>query len=297
MAERDPNEFSGNQFCGNCGAAVVPGATECNQCNGPIQPETDSQVLTGDYIPYCRACGVPVAQVAALNCPKCGVTPLCHEHYYPSTQTCSLCPPFELAPPGEQQSSGHADRPTQSLPQPVASVACPECGARIRLGIQFCANCGAEQEETESNEESRYAGFLLRFGASIIDQLALLIPSAVIFAIIELPIIGVLISVVYFVSFTYRRGQTPGKMALGIQVVDATGNIPTFRRVLLREFVVKSAPSFLLIAGEYSTLLLNIGYVAGSLLLLGYVWVLRDRQNRGWHDHIVGTYVVKRERK
>ena len=275
MAERDPNEFSGIQFCGNCGAAVVPGSTACNQCNNPIQPETDAEVLTGDYIPYCRACGVPVAQEAALNCPKCGVTPLCHEHYYPSTQTCSLCPPFELAPPGERQPSEHADRAAGPWPQPEASIACPKCGARIRQGIQFCANCGAEQEGVQ--EESEYAGFWIRFGAAVIDSLITGIPAAFITSFTDVPALGTILSVVYYVMFTYAKGQTPGKMMLNLHVVTENGQKPNLKQVIMREVVGKA--------------------ISALALLIGYLWIIWDPKKRGWHDHIAGTYVVKRERK
>jgi uncharacterized RDD family membrane protein YckC len=29
------------------------------------------------------------------------------------------------------------------------------------------------------------------------------------------------------------------------------------------------------------------------VILLGYVWILIDKKNQGWHDKIAGTYVVK----
>ena len=111
MAERDPSESSGNQFCGNCGSAVAPGAVACVQCGAAIQPEHDSPELGGDYIPYCRSCGVPVAREAAFHCTKCGVSPLCREHYYPSTRSCALCPSTESAGPDEQDSAISSSRP------------------------------------------------------------------------------------------------------------------------------------------------------------------------------------------
>ena len=294
MAERDPNEFSGNQFCGNCGAAVVPGAAACGQCGSPVPHEADSHELPGDYIPYCRACGVPVAKEAALNCTKCGVTPLCREHYYPSTRSCALCPPFELTQPGEPESSTLHDRPNGPWAQPAAAVPCPQCGARIRQGVEFCPNCGAEQKG--AGEDSQYAGFLVRLGAAIIDNLILLVAGTILFAIVEIPALGLIITVPYYVLFTYKLGQTPGKRFLGLQVVDAERAIPNFRRVMLREFVVKSAPSMLILAGAYSILFLIAGYLTGTLLLLGYLWIARDPRKRGLHDYIAGTYVIRRVR-
>ena len=274
MAERDPNEFSGHQFCGNCGAAVIPGASACNQCGSPVQPEDNYREFAGDYIPYCRACGVPVAREAALNCPQCGVAPLCHEHYYPSSRTCALCPPFELSPPGEQVSGTPPKRPNGPWPQPAAAVPCPQCGARIRQGVEFCPNCGAEQQG--AGEDSQYAGFLIRLGAAIIDSLITGVPAAIITSFTDIPAIGTVLSVVYYVMFTYARGQTPGKMLLGLHVVDANGHKPNLKQVLLREVIGKA-----------------IGALA---LLIGYLWIIWDPRKRGWHDYIGGTFVVKRRR-
>ncbi|MDA1128150.1 MAG: RDD family protein [Chloroflexi bacterium] len=268
------NEFSGHQFCGNCGVPVVPGEPACNSCGSPIQSEENTQEISGDYIPYCRACGVPVAREAALHCTKCGVTPLCHEHFYPSTRSCALCPPFEMTPE-EQESSSLPTRPSRPRgpwPQPAAAVACPQCGARIRQGVEFCPNCGAEQQNT--SEEPQCAGFLIRLGAAIIDSLITLIPAAIISSVIDLPALGSIISVIYYVIFTYYKGQTPGKMLLGLHVQDQHGNTPNLKQVLLREVIGKA--------------------ISVLALLIGYLWIIWDPKKRGWHDHLSGTYVVKR---
>ena len=275
MAARDPNEFSGHQFCGNCGAAVIPGASACNKCGSPVEPEEPPQEIAGDYIPYCRACGAPVARDAALNCPRCGVTPLCHEHYYPSTQTCALCPPFELSQPGEQESSSLPSRPNGPWAQPAASVPCPKCGARIRQGVEFCPNCGTQQ--LGFSEDTQYAGFLIRLGAAIIDSLITGIPAAIITSFTDVPALGTVLSVVYYVMFTYAKGQTPGKMMLGLHVVDANGGKPNLKQVLLREVIGKA--------------------IAALALLIGYLWIIWDPRKRGWHDYIAGTFVIKRERR
>ena len=301
MAGRDPNEFSELQFCGNCGAAITPGATSCDQCGSPVQPKENPDEFAGDYIPYCRACGVPVAREAALNCTRCGVTPLCRDHFYPSTRTCSLCPSFELTPPGgstqrDGQVSGRPQtRPNGPWAQPATAVLCPQCGARIRQGVEFCPNCGAEQEI--NGVDVQYAGFLMRFGAAIIDNLILLAASTLLFAIVEIPALGLLVTVPYYVLFTYKLGQTPGKRLLGIQVVDINGAIPNFRRIILRELVAKSVPSMLILAGAYSTFFLISGYIAGTLLLIGYLWIARDPRKRGLHDYFAGTFVAKRKRR
>ena len=283
MTERDPNEFAGQQFCRDCGAAVIPGASVCKDCGtpvrqesgSPVQPEENTQEIPGDYIPYCRACGVPVAREAALNCPQCGVTPLCNEHFYPSSRTCALCPPFELAPPGEQEPSSLPNRPNGPWPQPAPALPCPQCGARIRQGTGFCPNCGAAQPDASADVQ--YAGFMIRLGAAIIDSLITGIPAAIITSFTDIPALGTLLSVVYYILFTYYRGQTPGKMILRLHVVDADGNRPNLKQVLIREVIGKA--------------------ISALALLIGYLWIIWDPKKRGWHDHIAGTYVVKRARK
>ena len=281
MLERDPNEFSGHRFCGNCGAAVIPGAAACNQCGSPAPAEDDPQELSAGYIPYCRACGVPVAEDAAQTCPKCGVTPLCSEHYYPSTRTCALCPPFESARPSELTQPGvqvpvpPPTRPNGPWPRPAAAVPCPQCGARIRQGVEYCPNCGAEQEGTA--EIAQYAGFLVRLGAAIIDLLIIVIPAGIIGAIVQIPAFEWIVFGIYHLYnayFIYTWGQTPGKMLLNIQVVDAHGDKPNLIRVVLREFLGK--------------------VVSRSTLLIGYLWIIWDPRKRAWHDYIGGTYVVRR---
>jgi uncharacterized RDD family membrane protein YckC len=69
------------------------------------------------------------------------------------------------------------------------------------------------------------------------------------------------------------RGQTLGKMVVGIRVVDARGEIPDLGRAALREIVGK--------------------WVSSLFLLLGFVWVLFDPRKQGWHDKIAGTYAVR----
>lgn len=73
--------------------------------------------------------------------------------------------------------------------------------------------------------------------------------------------------------YFFSRSQTIGKAILGLRVVDArTGRPVGFAKMLLREIIVKKASS--------------------SVLCLGYIWILIDKYNRGWHDKILDTYVI-----
>lgn len=76
----------------------------------------------------------------------------------------------------------------------------------------------------------------------------------------------------YYVAFTGLRGQTPGKMALGIKVVRDDGRAPGLAFAALREIVGKA--------------------VSSVVVLLGFLWVAWDRRKQGWHDKIARTSVV-----
>lgn len=71
----------------------------------------------------------------------------------------------------------------------------------------------------------------------------------------------------------FSKSQTIGKAILGLQVVDSRNGEPTgFWKMVLRELFAKKASK--------------------AVFLLGYIWVLIDDKNRGWHDKIVETYVI-----
>lgn len=92
--------------------------------------------------------------------------------------------------------------------------------------------------------------------------------SAAVIAIISLLLIAYI--VVEFVF--YAKGKSIGKAILGLQVVSSTNGRPfTFWRMMFREILVKQA---------------------SGVLMLGFIWILVDEKNRGWHDKILDSYVV-----
>lgn len=131
---------------------------------------------------------------------------------------------------------------------------CPKCGEKIRENLKFCPKCGSEinSEKIKKVEESRsqtvaqiqegqfvkevkYAEFWDRFFAFIIDLLiinAIGWPISIFLPIpkwswgipFDLPyndLINWLIGFVYFFLLeAYNKGQTIGKMALGLRAVD-----------------------------------------------------------------------------
>ena len=120
------------------------------------------------------------------------------------------------------------------------------------------------------------AGFWRRFAAVIID--------AIIVGLIELLLdlilsrgagsaISLVVNAVYFTYFIGSdSGATPGKMAVGIRVIDAhTGQPIGYSRAFIRW----------------------IGHIVSAIvLLLGYFWMLWDPEKQCWHDKFADDYVV-----
>jgi uncharacterized RDD family membrane protein YckC len=78
---------------------------------------------------------------------------------------------------------------------------------------------------------------------------------------------------IVIVSFWRYCGATPGKLAVGVKIVDAqTGNPPSTGRLVVR----------------------LLCYLLSALpLYLGFLWVAIDRRKQGWHDKIAGTVVIQ----
>jgi uncharacterized RDD family membrane protein YckC len=137
----------------------------------------------------------------------------------------------------------------------------------------------------------RYAGFWIRSWATIIDIfLALVITLPLLLWIygldylnpeisksvrgpMDLLISYVLPTVAVLVLWKYKSA-TPGKMVLGITIVDArTGGHPSFVQFLIRYFA-------------YLISMLPIGF--------GFLWIAFDPKKQAWHDKLAGTVVVRK---
>ena len=86
-------------------------------------------------------------------------------------------------------------------------------------------------------------------------------------------IFGFCISFVYYVLFTGSVGQTPGKMALRIKVVNRDGSQLSYGRAAFREIPAK--------------------FISGIIFCIGYLMVAFDDQKQGLHDRMANTYVIK----
>ena len=175
---------------------------------------------------------------------------------------------------------------------------CTTCGRKIEPDARFCDNCGAVIDPLSGGPTYapggyyplpgaevtavEYMGFWIRVPAALIDGILLAVVNFLVGLALgtgDNPfgvIVNLAITWTYHVAFVATKGQTIGKMLLGIQVVDSRGNIPGIGAVLLRETVGK--------------------FLSTIAVFIGYLWVVWDKEKRGWHDHIGGTYVVRKQR-
>ncbi len=145
-----------------------------------------------------------------------------------------------------------------------------------------------ESDVSRAETEASYAGFWIRVAASILDSIWLIVLTLALGWMIygsyylestEL-ILG---SADFFISYVLPfiitllfwawKAATPGKMVLGMKIVDAeTGEKVSNGRLALR----------------------YLGYYISMLgLFLGFLWVAWDKRKQGWHDKIARTVVVR----
>jgi uncharacterized RDD family membrane protein YckC len=136
-------------------------------------------------------------------------------------------------------------------------------------------------------DQLHYAGFWLRLLSLLIDTLILM---PVIYAlaytiygpayftsatILQGPadlVITYVLPVAATIGFWKWKSATPGKIILGLKIVDANGAQPSTGQYLSRYFA----------------------YLISMLpLFLGYFWVAWDRHKQAWHDKLARTYVIR----
>lgn len=169
----------------------------------------------------------------------------------------------------------------------VTTIACPHCGGSVMPGVRWCGLCKGNVVNPEAGKLAS-PGF--RLAAFVID---LIVPIVV----LSMAGIGTLLSViglgsghtgsggfmtlllmVGFVAYMvwvfklFVNGQTPGKLTMKIRVVKQDGSAPGFWFMLARECVGK--------------------WISGFIFGLGWFFILFDKENQGWHDKLVSTYVV-----
>ena len=120
------------------------------------------------------------------------------------------------------------------------------------------------------------ASFGQRLGAYLIDVILIGIVIGILTVILKTPgyFIGIAIGLAYFIYFEGSpSGQTLGKQALGIRVIDYSTGGP-----------LGYGKSFLRYVGRIAS---------GAICALGYLWMLWDDAKQTWHDKAAGSVVVK----
>ena len=142
-----------------------------------------------------------------------------------------------------------------------------------------------------NEDQLEYVGFWPRVGAALIDTVLVLVIVAPVLtkiygveywlsdAWVKGPadvLLNWVLPAVAIVLFWIYRQATPGKIAIGARIVDAsTGGKPTTRQLVIR----------------------YLGYYVSTLpLCLGLIWVAFDPRKQGWHDKLAGTVVVRSKR-
>jgi uncharacterized RDD family membrane protein YckC len=142
--------------------------------------------------------------------------------------------------------------------------------------------------ESSWSSSPDYAGFWARAAAFALDAIivtVILVPlMVVVFGMRRVSLdpaehawdfLALLCVGVAVIGFWRYCGATPGKIALGLRIVDAaTGRPPTLLRLVMR----------------------YAGYVVSAFpLYLGFLWIAVDRRKQGWHDKIARTIVINSE--
>ncbi len=159
-------------------------------------------------------------------------------------------------------------------------MTCQTCQKEVTPNSFFCVWCDAF---IPTPGKGKKANLFTRWFALVIDPLiaiALYFIALAIFGSIneELGVTSaILFPLLYFVWYLtlFRKGFTPGKLLLGLQVVNhQSGDIPGFGKMFVREIVGR--------------------FLSGLFLGIGYIWALFDNNSQAWHDKLAGTVVIKK---
>ena len=165
---------------------------------------------------------------------------------------------------------------------------CPTCQAEVPAGNRWCNIC-------HSNVLNPAVGKLAspgkRFGAYFLDFILPIVAIMFIFGIggvgyatggeraggslAVLLVGGLLIAYVVYAIRLFANGTTPGKKMLSMYVVKEDGQRAGFLTMLFREWIGK--------------------WISGFVFLLGYLWILIDKDRQAWHDKLASTYVVEQK--
>lgn len=209
---------------------------------------------------FCGGCGAPLSSGAAPTPPPppSYQSPAPPSYQPPAPPNPGYAPPAQTTyHPAGSQEGGYQQ---QGYQQPGYGYA-PGMDADSARAVQAAQAAGLMIPAGYAP-----AGFWVRFGAYLIDFVIIML-----FAWI--PLVGWIGAIAYFILFWGAKGQTPGKMALGLYVITTDGQPMSYGKAAIR----------------------YLGYmVSGFILSIGFLMIAFDDAKRGLHDRIANTLVVKR---
>ena len=140
-----------------------------------------------------------------------------------------------------------------------------------------------QEQKTTSEETFHYATIPDRIKAFITDMFMIYVPILYIitYAVMDgkdefqssdiAPFIGVLIYGIIYILFLYKSGQTPGKKAYTIRVVDAK----THDKITLIQATLRF-----------------IGFLFSATIFIGLIFPFYRKDKRSLHDLIANTVVI-----
>ncbi len=218
--------------------------------------------ISFDDLPACKQCGVEFPQRGKVQGIATAMRP-------------GGLAPAQTSEPATPEAGPHAAKTISAvvLPEVSAGAATPADPAWLPKGgfwlrgVAFLADVGLVAALAA-------AGGILVGGAVQIGGVFSSAPQADLDWLewVAETLFSMLIDVCYFTLFVGWRGQTPGKMLLGLKIIRISGEEVGYARALLRWF----------------------GQGLGLLLLgLGFLMVAFSRQKQGLHDKLAGTYVIR----
>lgn len=154
------------------------------------------------------------------------------------------------------------------------------------------ANWGAPEPAQQPMQHTDLAGFWIRLVAHICDQintLLIIIPVGLVGRLVGLSAVADLIvssiaGAWLLARWTSQKGGSPLRARLGVLVLDeADGSFLDMNRSLQRALF----PALL-------SVLANIVWFVGIIVLLDYLSALTNKKKQTWHDRIARSVVVRR---
>ncbi len=173
---------------------------------------------------------------------------------------------------------------------------CPVCGLENEEKNLNCSVCGSVlkkgEKPVEKSVEKEGQGQksapevsldvfnTVKFGRRLVAYLIDFAVVSLLFAFLvaagmkEIPdFLAQTVMALYFITlWVFWKGRTVGKKIMKIKIVTIEGKPLTPGKAILR----------------------YVGYILSSLgVFLGFLWIIWDKKNQGWHDKIAKTLVVK----